>query len=671
MQTLLRASATTAKKPSSSVARRSPSLSESPGHEHDHQRTLGNLTVLRLTGEGSSPPPETGKHAWGASWDFSKIPIFPPDRPFVSGTSPAPAPLLIQRKLAIGEVNDPLEHEADRVADHVMRMSEPQIQRKCACGGTCPECSEQSCEQERGPVRMKHIGPPGPALAEAPPIVYEVLRSPGQPLDQATRAFMEPRFGHDLSGVRIHTHAAAAKSAKDINAHAYTSGHNIVFGSGKYTLASFSGRHLIAHELAHVIQQSRIGETVQRSPDDRPATDPRWRQDEKAARYRGKLLADRILHHGKLSEDARTKIKNELAYFEGSARDAYIAQIKPALEKVGKTDVIASDTKAKAPSQSASSPAPSDFIRRMTSDPRYIDNDISKVSFYGAELAIVYYHDGSSLELGLSPKWMKPPFVEVDYHTAREDLAWFSAPDRQSIFHLKEIPPDMPYGEMQKHAYPVDFAALAVKGGARVVPSRVNMLTAPVLCNVLRHSEEKYEENVEFVVEFGIKVAGVVGAMSGLKMGPRLPYGPAPLGKAAARGLEKRATQELESDAAGELEKDVEKELEKDTTKGLAKDVAKEAPKRTPELGPSAPAGWRGSLNAFGQKIRWPRSGKIEVPADAVNLEELRSAGVTETWAAEQAQIYREVARLNPKNPTAVLRAEWLEKIAVRLRGGS
>jgi len=87
-------------------------------------------------------------------------------------------------------------------------------------------------------------------------VVHEVLRSPGRPLDRGTRARMEPRFGHDFSGVRVHTDARAAESARAVNALAYTVGPDIVFGAGRYMPSSTAGGRLLAHELAHVVQQS-------------------------------------------------------------------------------------------------------------------------------------------------------------------------------------------------------------------------------------------------------------------------------------------------------------------------------------------------------------------------------------------------------------------------------
>jgi outer membrane protein OmpA-like peptidoglycan-associated protein len=89
-----------------------------------------------------------------------------------------------------------------------------------------------------------------------PPIVHEVLRSPGQPLDAATRAYMEPRFGHDFSKVRVHADGKAAEAARAVDALAYTVGRDVVFGEGQYRPANREGRHLLAHELTHVVQQS-------------------------------------------------------------------------------------------------------------------------------------------------------------------------------------------------------------------------------------------------------------------------------------------------------------------------------------------------------------------------------------------------------------------------------
>lgn len=137
------------------------------------------------------------------------------------------------------------------------------LRRKCACGthtiggGECDKCGKQRQLQRR---------PAGEQTAvqeEVPAIVHDVLRSPGQPLDAATRSYMEPRFDHDFSRVRVHTGARAAESAQAVHALAYTVGRDVVFGAGQYAPWTSAGQRLLAHELTHVAQQKDDGAAVQ------------------------------------------------------------------------------------------------------------------------------------------------------------------------------------------------------------------------------------------------------------------------------------------------------------------------------------------------------------------------------------------------------------------------
>jgi hypothetical protein len=105
-------------------------------------------------------------------------------------------------------------------------------------------------------IQRRSIGRDGPFTA--PPIVHEVLRSPGEPLDAASRAYFEPRFGHDFSRVRVHADAKAAESARAVNALAYTFGRDIVLADRR-SGTSASSRGLLAHELTHVLQQPNAG----------------------------------------------------------------------------------------------------------------------------------------------------------------------------------------------------------------------------------------------------------------------------------------------------------------------------------------------------------------------------------------------------------------------------
>ncbi len=131
------------------------------------------------------------------------------------------------------------------------------LQRKCACGGS--GSSDGECEDcKKKEMTLQRHASDNSAPTAVPPVVYDVLRSPGQPLDADTRALFEPRFGYDFSKVRIHTDARAAESARAVNALAYTVGPDIVFGAGQYRPGSGGAQQLIAHELSHVVQQSGL-----------------------------------------------------------------------------------------------------------------------------------------------------------------------------------------------------------------------------------------------------------------------------------------------------------------------------------------------------------------------------------------------------------------------------
>jgi flagellar motility protein MotE (MotC chaperone) len=152
----------------------------------------------------------------------------------------------LQTKLAISEPADVYEQDAGRVADQVMRMSPPEMSRK------------QNGNRAQ-PLVQRRVSGGEAGLSGAPPIVHEVLNSPGQPLDPATRDIFEPCYGHDFSKVRVHTDGKAADSARVVNALAYTVGQDVVFRAGQYALGTMKGQLLLAHELAHVVQQSGTG----------------------------------------------------------------------------------------------------------------------------------------------------------------------------------------------------------------------------------------------------------------------------------------------------------------------------------------------------------------------------------------------------------------------------
>jgi len=172
----------------------------------------------------------------------------------------------IQPKLAISQAGDPHEREADQVADRVMRMPErvaPDACPACAEGGSpCPKC-----EAEQTARIQRKTAPASDAAVASVPSTFVRNLGPGASLNNAARTFFERRFGHDFSDVRIHTGAKAARSAEAINSLAFTYDRDIVFGPGQFDSTSINGRQLIAHELAHVVQQSGSGHPLlQRQP---------------------------------------------------------------------------------------------------------------------------------------------------------------------------------------------------------------------------------------------------------------------------------------------------------------------------------------------------------------------------------------------------------------------
>jgi hypothetical protein len=151
------------------------------------------------------------------------------------------------------------ERTDDNAAEQIAVNGIARLQRHCASCEKEEEKLQRKCahceEEEKSRLQRKETGH---APHMAPPIVHNVLSSPGQPLDAATRTFMEPRFGHDFSRVRIHTDARATESAHAVNALAYTVGSSIVFDSSHYSPETQKGRELLAHELTHVVSQANL-----------------------------------------------------------------------------------------------------------------------------------------------------------------------------------------------------------------------------------------------------------------------------------------------------------------------------------------------------------------------------------------------------------------------------
>lgn len=144
----------------------------------------------------------------------------------------------LQTKLTMGASNDPLEKEADRIVDQVLAApANPAV--------------------SGAPLHIQRFtGQPSALAGTVPASVDHVLAGSGRLLGPALRQDMEQRFGYDFSRVRVHSGGEAEQSAREVNAHAYTVGHDIVFGAGQFAPGTRDGRRLIAHELTHVVQQT-------------------------------------------------------------------------------------------------------------------------------------------------------------------------------------------------------------------------------------------------------------------------------------------------------------------------------------------------------------------------------------------------------------------------------
>lgn len=165
----------------------------------------------------------------------------------------------IQLKLSVGATDDPLEYEADAMADKVMRMPEvPFVQRKSDCS---------NCDYDDEHIHLK------PLTGQVSPFIQTKSDSPvsvsdsvsrkikstsgnGSPIEGGTKSFMENRFGANFSHVKIHSNDESAQLSAALNARAFTVNNDVYFNSGKYQPQINTGKHLLAHELTHTIQQS-------------------------------------------------------------------------------------------------------------------------------------------------------------------------------------------------------------------------------------------------------------------------------------------------------------------------------------------------------------------------------------------------------------------------------
>ncbi|MEM1251929.1 MAG: DUF4157 domain-containing protein [Cyanobacteria bacterium P01_H01_bin.21] len=233
-------------------------LSASP-RRLQHQRSCN---LHQKSGDDNYRISAQSRQSCDSSGDKKALPVL---HDLLSSTN-----LNIQPKLTVGTPNDKYEQEADRLAEQVIRMPQVQLQREPE------EESEETVHPKRIPTQVLpglqrkcaaceeedkiQLKPKVDALQTTPTLQSRVQRlqqTTGHPLPANVRSFMEPRFGQDFSRVRLHTAGEAPKLAQSLNARAFTVDNNIVFGAGEYQPRTVEGKKLIAHELTHVVQQSK------------------------------------------------------------------------------------------------------------------------------------------------------------------------------------------------------------------------------------------------------------------------------------------------------------------------------------------------------------------------------------------------------------------------------
>jgi Domain of unknown function (DUF4157) len=147
-------------------------------------------------------------------------------------------------------MNSQLAAQTHRVGKPTFTPITSGLLQRCNATAECDEC----CKKRESTLQRAAIN--SSVISDVPPIVYDVLRSPGQSLGAQTRAFMESRFGHDFSDVQVHTDTKATQSAQAVNALAYTVGRDVVFSADQYAPMTSAGLWTLAHELTHVVQQN-------------------------------------------------------------------------------------------------------------------------------------------------------------------------------------------------------------------------------------------------------------------------------------------------------------------------------------------------------------------------------------------------------------------------------
>ncbi|UNB55798.1 MULTISPECIES: DUF4157 domain-containing protein [unclassified Mycolicibacterium] len=303
------------------------------------------------------------------------------------------------------------------------------------------------------------------------------MNEPGRPMDQASRAFFEPRFGRSFVDVRVHNDPAAARAARAFGAHAFTVGPHIAFAEGQYAPGTHSGNRLLAHELAHVAQGDSAGASS-------------------------------------------TIVRRDIAEVD----------------------------------------LPQTPVTQIMADPNYFENGIARIEFYGAELARLIYTDNKQLDLGLVPGQIHAPLEAVDYRTARS--VHVTVNQQGAVGSLEFVPRGTQVKTSGGASFVDVIAATSRKirfthdaGSGRIVPTELNSISAPRLCEALRGAEAEYVKNTDAiakgmvhfltVLNYSLMIYGFVQSIAGATSRAATVAEEAAGGGAAAAGVLSRAQSTL------------------------------------------------------------------------------------------------------------------------------
>jgi Domain of unknown function (DUF4157) len=359
-----------------------------------------------------------------------------------------------------------------------------------------------------------------------PSIVQSVCSSGGQPLDAHSRALMESRFGRDFSAVRIHTDARAAESARAVNARAYTVGRDVVFAAGQLVTDTPAGQHLLAHELAHVVQQGRGGATP---PSLAPGNSLDQHAEEAASAFihgsgsvhvagasspglacdtdeerRRRLEQEAMLPSSLLHELRKAAIAMSAPPVMPEARP--IEAVAQEILQQGEANAPTSPRRPEAPFQSVFPPGATVFLPKRVgppSSPARLPEDLESLPKAMNEDWIRFGHD--------KPEWFKQKYSLTDEQYYQISAAQFRRSERiTSESPTVDVDKEREaQKEAQKALETYNRGVEAIKSGGPVAIANV----------IARSTQTSDPEELTIAAEAGLSGWGVAGAAAGIRQG--------------------------------------------------------------------------------------------------------------------------------------------------------